>query len=111
MTSFSARPDAKLSEPFAAGRIQWLRRYGDDGRPELAAGYWFVTPDDMPEPMTFELPCDETLCVIEGAIRFEVAGGDVHDLSEGDALSLNKGATLTVTILRPLVEFFVYTSS
>lgn len=110
MTYFTATPDPTKGEPFVAGTIQYVRQYGDADRPEVSAGYWFVTPEDMPGPMTFEVPIDEVLLVLEGKMTWEV-DGEVTELGPGASYSVNKGTTATVTILEPVVEFFVYTSS
>ena len=45
---------------------------------------------------------------IEGHLRIEVEGGDVHELTAGGAASFNKGARTRWAVLAPTVEFFVY---
>ena len=103
----SATLDRSLAEPFRAGRIQWLRPPGSGERDTLAAGFWYVGPDDMPPHTEVVLHIDETVVIIEGRIHIEIAGVE-HELTAGSALSVNAGATTYWTVLEPTVEFFVY---
>jgi uncharacterized protein len=105
---FSDSPDPTRREAFEVGQVQWLRRAGEGERPDLMAGLWMVTPDEMPPGTPHEFPCDETIYIVEGAMRIEVAGGEVLELAEGDMASFNRGTKVSWTIHRPVVEFFVY---
>ena len=105
---FSDSADPSRREPFEVGKVQWLRRAGEGERPDLMAGLWIVTPDEMPPGTPHEFPSDETIYIVEGAMRIEVAGGEVLELAEGDMASFNRGTKVTWTIHRPVVEFFVY---
>ncbi len=108
ITAFTAHPDPALREPFEVGQVQWLRRAGDGDRPGLMAGFWSVTPEEMPPATPHEFPFDETIYIVEGAMRVEVEGGEAVELAEGDSASFNKGTKVLWTIHRPVVEFFVY---
>jgi uncharacterized protein len=107
-TAFTGKVDPTRREPFEVGQVQWLRRAGDGERPGLMAGLWFVTPEDMPAGSPHEFPSDETIYVIEGAMRIDVEDGDTLGLSAGDMASFNRGTRAAWTIHRPVVEFFVY---
>ena len=108
MTTFTATPDPALREPFEVGQVQWLRKPGDGDREGLMAGFWYVTPEEMPAGTAHEFPFDETIYVVEGAMRIEVEGGEAVELAEGDSASFNKGTKVAWTIHRPVTEFFVY---
>jgi uncharacterized cupin superfamily protein len=108
MSTFTAHPDPALREPFEVGQVQWLRRDGDGDRPGLMAGFWSVTPEEMPPGTPHEFPCDETIYLVEGAMRIEIDGGEAVELAEGDGASFNKGTKVAWTIHRPVTEFFVY---
>ncbi|HWH25301.1 MAG TPA: cupin domain-containing protein [Pseudolysinimonas sp.] len=103
----STSRDATAAEPFAAGTIQWLRRAGEGGRETLSAGYWFVTPTDLPPKFELPIPVDETIYIVEGRILIEVDGVE-HDVRAGGSLSVNAGATTLWTVLEDTIEFFVY---
>ena len=72
MTTFTATPYPALREPFEVGQVQWLRKPGDGDREGLMAGFWHVTPEEMPAGTAHEFPFDETIYVVEGAMRIEV---------------------------------------
>lgn len=105
-TSSALSPD-KI-EPFELGQVQWIRRFGDGGRPALACGYWHVTPAEAPEPFDLVMAADETITIIEGHLRIEVEGGEAYDLTAGGAASFNQGARTRWAVVAPTVEFFVY---
>ncbi len=106
-TTSSALDPAK-NEPFELGQVQWVRTFGEGGRPALACGYWHVTPEEAPEPFDLVIHADETIHIIEGHLRIEIEGGDTYDLTPGGAASFNKGALTRWQVLAPTVEFFVY---
>ena len=100
--------DPEKYEPFELGQVQWLRRPGDGNRPALSAGFWHVTPEEVPEPFDLLIEADETIHIIEGHLRIEVIGGESFDLLAGSAASFNKGAQTRWTVVETTTEFFVY---
>jgi len=100
--------DRARSEPFEAGVVQWTRRPGEGGRGDYCSGFWFITPEDAPEPMHVVGHADETIYIIEGHLRVEPEGGEAFELTAGSTASLNKGVPAVWTVLAPTVEFFVY---
>lgn len=105
---FHSEMNHQFSEPFEAGQVQWLRKPGDGERGELSCGLWTVTPEDAPEPTDLEIHQDETLYIVSGHLRVEVLGGQTLELTEGSMASFNQGAKTRWTVLKPTVEFFVY---
>lgn len=103
----SARNDA-AHEPFEVGTVQWVRRFGEGGRDSLGCGFWRVSPTDAPEPLELFFEGDETILLLEGAIRVEPRVGDSFTLTAGHAASFNKGSRARWTILEPTLEYFVY---
>lgn len=103
-----AQYDRSAAEPFEAGTVQWTRRPGDGDRASLASGFWFITPDEAPEPIRVVGHADETVYIVEGHIRVEPEGGDAFELTAGSVASFNKDTVATWTVLAPTVEFFVY---
>jgi uncharacterized cupin superfamily protein len=100
--------DPGKNEPFELGQVQWIRRFGEGGRPALACGYWHVDPTEAPEPFDLVIEADETIHIIEGRLRIEVDGGQGFDLTPGSAASFNKGAQTRWTVIEDTTEFFVY---
>lgn len=107
----SASIDGDLAEPFEVGTVQWLRRPGDGHRDELASGFWFITPEEAPEPMLVVGHADETVYIVEGHVRIQPEGMEPIELRPGGAASLNEGVPVTWTVLAPTVEFFVYSKT
>lgn len=105
---FHAETNFELAVPFEAGQVQWLRRPADGDRPDLSCGIWTVTPEEAPDPVDLVMHQDESLYIISGHLRIEVIGGETFDLTDGSMASFNKGAKTRWTILKPTVEFFVY---
>lgn len=99
--------DERQLEPFEVGRVQWVRRFGEGGRPSGAAGFWVVTPEDAPEPFDVVGEADETIFIWEGRLTIE-AEGKILELSAGSAASFNRGTATRWAIHEPVVEFFVY---
>lgn len=104
----NAAHDRSKAEPFEAGAVQWVRRPGDGDRHTLSAGFWFITPEESPEPNVVIGEADETVYIIEGHVRVQPHGGEAVDLVAGSVASFNKGVPVTWTVLEPTVEFFVY---
>lgn len=65
----------------------------------------FLTVSD-PEPWT--LPERETILVLEGAARIEIAGGPTLDLHVGDLASIPKGAVTTWHLSLPFKEVWFF---
>jgi uncharacterized cupin superfamily protein len=59
------------------------------------------------ESVTWTLPARETLLVLEGEARVEIAGGPTLDLKAGAMASLPKGAETTWHLTVPFKEFWV----
>lgn len=110
MTQFIARGQRNdaLHEPFEVGTVQWIRRPGEGDREALSSGFWKVTPEQAPEPFDLVTEGDETILILEGAIRIEPEEGEAITLRVGSSASLNDGTRSRWTILEPTVEFFVY---
>jgi uncharacterized cupin superfamily protein len=104
----SAALEASAAEPFEVGTVQWVRRPGDGGRAELAAGYWFISPEQTPGAMEVTGHADETIHILQGRVTVEVPGGPSLDLRAGSSASINKGITALWTVHEPTIEFFVY---
>lgn len=100
--------DDSAHEPFELGTVQWIRRFGEGDREHLASGFWRVSPAEAPEPFDLVSEGDETILILEGAIRIEPADGEPFTLTPGHAASFNKGSRARWTILEPTVEHFVY---
>lgn len=100
--------DDSAHEPFELGTVQWIRRFGEGDREQLASGFWKVSPPDAPEPFDLVSEGDESILIIEGAIRIEPAGGEAFTLRAGSSASFNSGSRSRWTILEPTVEYFVY---
>ncbi|GAA3889351.1 hypothetical protein GCM10022381_34080 [Leifsonia kafniensis] len=109
-TTFSASGayDLAQAEPFKAGVIQWVRKPGEGGRDDLGCGFWTVGPADAPGPVEVVIHADETVHILEGRVRIEVADGPTHELTAGDVASFNAGTRTVWNIIEPTVEFFVY---
>lgn len=105
---FHGERDDRATEPFEVGTVQWVRRFGEGGRDGLACGFWHVSPDDAPEPFELVSEGDETVLILEGAIRIEPADDEPFTLTPGHSASFNDGVKVRWTILEPTVEYFVY---
>lgn len=108
---FVATADAAAAGPFEVGTVQWVREFGSADRPELAAGYWYVTPEQAPETFPLTAALDESFHVLSGRVRIEFVGADTVELAEGDSISYNRGAEMLWTVLEPTVKFFVYSGA
>ena len=64
-------------------------------------------PLDWNEPVRWTLPARETLLVLQGEARIEIAGGPTLELKCGDMASLPKGADTTWHLTTPFKEFWV----
>lgn len=100
--------DRSQAQPFEVGVVHWTREPGTGGRTDLSSGFWFVSPEDAPDPMTVVAHADETIFIIEGRLRIEPQREAAFELSAGSSASMNKGSSAVWTILEPTVEFFVY---
>src|SRR5260370_40652809 len=61
------------------------------------------------EPVRWTLPARETVLVLEGQARLEIAGGPTLELKSGDIVSLPQGAQTTWHMTHPFKEFWVIT--
>ncbi|GAB3615928.1 hypothetical protein GCM10027416_04850 [Okibacterium endophyticum] len=100
-------PDRAMAVPFDVGNVHWVRKPASESE-VAAAGYWFISPEEAPEPIRVVSHADESVYVIEGRLRIEPEGSDAFELIAGTAVTLNKGVVATWTVLEPTVEFFVY---
>ena len=73
---------------------------------ELEAGLSRFPPGGD-QPIHWTLPARETLLVLEGHARIEIAGGPTLDLSTGDMASLPKGAVRGWHLKLPFKEMWV----
>ena len=63
---------------------------------------------DVPlKPIEYTLPDRETLIVLEGRARIEIADGPTLELKAGDIASMPKGARTTWHVTAPYKEFWV----
>jgi uncharacterized cupin superfamily protein len=58
-------------------------------------------------PVCWTLPARETVLVLEGEARLEIADGPTLELKSGDIVSLPEGARTTWHVSRPFTEFWV----
>lgn len=72
----------------------------------VQAGLWRMRQAPA-EPIPFKCPTRETILVLEGAVRIEIAGGPTLDLKQGDIASLPKGAETRWSITAPFKEFWL----
>lgn len=73
--------------------------------PGLWAG--FTRFDETPSPVSWTPLQRETLMVLEGAARIEIAGGTTLNLEPGVVATLPAGAETTWHITAPFREFWV----
>ncbi len=78
------------ADPEVGGLMHVLHE-GDDGA-DAGLTLFRTVPA---EPVTWTLPERETVHVLEGAARIEIAGGATLDLKVGDIASMPKGAETT----------------
>jgi uncharacterized cupin superfamily protein len=62
---------------------------------------------EIPGPVVWTLPERETLMVLEGGARIEIADGPTLELRPGDIASLPAGAQTTWHLTLPFREFWV----
>ena len=58
-------------------------------------------------PIRWTLPVKETLYVLEGTARVEIAGGPTLELGPGDMASIPGGAATTWHLTTPFTDFYV----
>jgi uncharacterized cupin superfamily protein len=63
---------------------------------------------DTTDPEPWTVPERETLLVLEGAARIEIAGGPTLELKVGDMASLPKGAATTWHLTLPYKEIWFF---
>ncbi|MFV0434584.1 MAG: cupin domain-containing protein [Leucobacter sp.] len=108
-THFTTTQNREAAGPFELGTVQWLREFGSGDRPALAAGYWFVTTAEAPEPFPLTAAFDETFHLQEGRLRIEFLDEDeTVELAAGDSISYNAGANMRWTVVENASKFFIY---
>jgi quercetin dioxygenase-like cupin family protein len=63
---------------------------------------------DLAEVGPWTLPARETILIVEGAARIEIAGGPTLELRVGDMASLPKGAVTTWHLTLPFKELWFF---
>jgi len=99
----SVNPDAWVPDDDPAGEMHELCR---------TAGAWAGVsrfPADWTEPFVFTVPERETILILEGGARIEIAEGPTLELRAGDMASIPKGAVTTWHLTTPFKEFWVIT--
>ncbi|MGZ6213650.1 MAG: cupin domain-containing protein [Candidatus Limnocylindria bacterium] len=76
--------------------------------PEVWAGLSRF-PADWTQPVRWTLDHRETILVLEGAARIEIAGGPTLELKVGDMASIPKGTVTTWHLTVPFKEFWAIT--
>jgi len=59
------------------------------------------------QPISFKSEKRETIIILEGSVRIEIAGGATLDLKQGDMASLPKGAETLWRVTAPFKEMWV----
>ncbi|MFA5605766.1 MAG: cupin domain-containing protein [Leucobacter sp.] len=98
----TARYSIEEQRDWAVGSMQFLR-----GGESPSSGYWTVSPDDAPGPFREEFRIDETLIVVSGMLGVADDEGHEVTLSAGDSAFFDGGTSATLTVLAPLVTFWV----
>jgi len=62
---------------------------------------------DASDPIRWTLPERETIMILEGEARIEIAGGPTLELQPGDIASLPANAATTWHLVQPFREFWV----
>lgn len=70
---------------------------------DVEAGLWRFM--DATDPIKWTVPVRETLMVLEGEARIEIAGGPALQLRAGDIASLPAGAKTTWHLITPFKKF------
>jgi len=73
----------------------------------MRAGLTRFTASADANPLTWVLPQDEVLLVLEGAVRIDIEGGPTLELKPGDMASLPKGAVTHWHLTLPFKEMWV----
>ncbi|MEO8635723.1 MAG: cupin domain-containing protein [Gemmatimonadales bacterium] len=77
----------------------------------MRAGLTRFNGSGSPDPVSWVLPQDEVLLVLEGAVRIEIESGPTLDLKPGDMASLPKGAVTRWHLTLPFKEMWVLAGS
>lgn len=59
------------------------------------------------KPISFKSEMRETIIILEGSVRIEIAGGATLDLTQGDMASIPKGAETLWHVTAPFKEMWV----
>jgi len=102
---YVSRVDSDAFEPDdeAGGLVHMLF---EDG--ETMAGLWRPDPAQTGPYADLELTARETIVVLAGTVRIEIAGGPTLDLGAGDIASMPKGAVTTWHPSPDFREVWVY---
>jgi len=101
--AYSVKSGEETWEPFAAGKVTWLRN--DD---DVQAGIWLCTTAEQPDVHEAVFEANETVHILEGRVRVEIEDGPTVELGAGDSASFVKGTLGRWTLLEDVKEFFVY---
>jgi uncharacterized cupin superfamily protein len=63
---------------------------------------------EHPDGVAWTLPVRETLLILEGSARIEIAGGPTLELQVGDMASLPKGSVTTWNVTVPFKEIWFF---
>lgn len=90
--------------PLGDGRIDWLRQ--DD---DVRAGTCVFKLAESAGRHTIEIEVSETVLVLSGRIRFEIADGPMVELGPGEAISFERGTSGEWSLVEDAELFFVAT--
>jgi uncharacterized cupin superfamily protein len=90
--------------PLGDGSIDWLR-HDDDVR----SGTCVFKLAESAGRHTIEIEVSETVLVLSGRIRFEIADGPVLELGPGEAISFEQGTSGEWSLVEDTELFFVAT--
>jgi uncharacterized cupin superfamily protein len=90
--------------PLGDGLVDWLRQ--DD---DVTAGTCVYKLAESEGRHAIEIEVSETVLVLEGRIRFELAGGPTLELGPGEAISFERGTSGEWSLVEDTELFFVAT--
>ncbi|MBS1892593.1 MAG: DUF861 domain-containing protein [Actinobacteria bacterium] len=96
--------EARRFAPLGDGLIDWLRQ--DD---DVRAGTCVYKLDESAGRHTIDVEVSETVLVLSGRIRFEIADGPALELGPGEAISFERGTSGEWSLAEDTELFFVAT--